>query len=68
MCSLKVGISDPCVIAVATGCVYGSDVGVWAALASTLKNLSGPDTIAIMAHGTGAAPGVHHLRGTRVPQ
>lgn len=50
-------------LVMATGCVYGRDAGVWAALAKTLAQLSGPNTIIILAHGTGAAPGVHQLRG-----
>jgi len=50
-------------IILATGCVYGRDSAVWQSLASTIRNLSGPRTVTILAHGTGAAPGVLHLRG-----
>ena len=56
--------SGPADLLVATGCVYGRDVGVWRALVETMVALSGPGTVVLMAHGPGAAPGIHQLRGT----
>ena len=50
-------------VVVATGCVYGREAGVWSDLVDTLVRLSGPHTLVILAHGNGAAPGVHQLRG-----
>ena len=47
----------------ATGCVYGADVGVFEALVQTMLDLSGPHTLILMCHGNGAAPGVHRLSG-----
>jgi hypothetical protein len=57
------GLDAPADVIVATGCVYGRDKGVWEALVGTLVALSGPGTLVVMAHGSGAAPGVHQLRG-----
>jgi hypothetical protein len=57
------GLDAPADVIVATGCVYGRDQGVWKALVETVAALSGPDTLVIMAHGTGAAPGTHQMRG-----
>jgi len=50
-------------LVVATGCVYGREASVWSDLVETLVHLSGPHTLVILAHGNGAAPGVHQLRG-----
>lgn len=57
------GLDAPADVILATGCVYGRDKGVWEALVGTLVALSGPGTLVVMAHGSGAAPGVHQLRG-----
>ena len=43
--------------------VYGREERVWAALVTTLLALSAPHTLILMAHGNGAAPGVHAMRG-----
>ena len=49
---------------IATGCVYGRESGVWQQLVDTLVALSTPNhTLVLLAHGTGAAPGTHALRG-----
>jgi len=49
---------------IATGCVYGREVRVWQQLVDTLVALSTPNhTLVLFAHGTGAAPGTHALRG-----
>ena len=39
------------------------DAGVWAALVDTLEQLTGPHTLVVLAHGSGAAPGVLQMRG-----
>eukprot|EP00614_Pseudopedinella_elastica_P012088 CAMPEP_0172610006 /NCGR_PEP_ID=MMETSP1068-20121228/29885_1 /TAXON_ID=35684 /ORGANISM="Pseudopedinella elastica, Strain CCMP716" /LENGTH=448 /DNA_ID=CAMNT_0013413631 /DNA_START=1 /DNA_END=1347 /DNA_ORIENTATION=- len=57
------GIEGAPDLVMATGCVYGRDSGVWSALARTLAELAGPNTLVVLVHGTGAAPGVHQLRG-----
>ena len=55
--------SKPDVI-LATGVVYGKDPTVWESLAQTIDDLSGKrPTLVVMAHGNGAAPGVHQMRG-----
>ena len=43
--------------------MYGVDEGVWAALVRTLVALSDRRTLVLMAHGNGAAPGVHRMKG-----
>lgn len=47
----------------ATGCVYGSCADVWEFLVRTLDELAGPDTLVLMVHGNGAAPGALEMRG-----
>lgn len=57
------GLARPPDLLVATGCVYGTSRDVWHALNTTLDKLAGPNTLVLLTHGIGAAPGVHHLRG-----
>mmetsp|Transcript_17127 Transcript_17127/g.31478 ORF Transcript_17127/g.31478 Transcript_17127/m.31478 type:complete len:827 (-) Transcript_17127:86-2566(-) len=47
----------------AAGVVYGKDKKVWESLAATITSLSNSKTVIVMAHGNGAAPGVHQLEG-----
>jgi hypothetical protein len=57
------GLTNPPHVVVCNGCVYGREPGVWQVLVDTLVELTGEHTVVVMAHGTGAAPGVHQLRG-----
>ena len=50
-------------VVLASGCVYGKDIGVWKLLAKSLRKLSGPNTLILMSHGNGAAPGVQEGTG-----
>lgn len=59
----SIGLDGAPDVLLATGCVYGSNSGIWNALAASMAALAGPHTLVLMAHGSGAAPGVHQLRG-----
>ena len=50
-------------VVLASGCVYGKDDAVFRLLVKSLRKLSGPDTLVIMSHGNGAAPGVQEGAG-----
>lgn len=57
------GLNHAPEILIATGCVYGSSAEVWDALIRTLDELSGPETLVLLVHGNGTAPGTLQLRG-----
>jgi hypothetical protein len=48
---------------IATGCVYGSCAEVWEALVRTMDAVAGPDTLVLLVHGNGTAPGALEMRG-----
>jgi len=50
-------------LVLATGCVYGSSAQVWDELVATLDELAGPDTLVLLVHGNGTAPGTLEMRG-----
>jgi hypothetical protein len=57
------GLSRSPELLIATGCVYGSCAEVWEALVRTLDDIAGPDTLVLLVHGNGAAPGAIKMRG-----
>jgi len=60
----RLGLENPPDLIMATGVVYGKDIAVWEALSKTILSLTGSKTLVLMAHGNGAAPGVHKLKGS----
>ena len=57
------GLASPPDLLLAVDVVYGKEERVWEALVQTLVALTDNRTLVIMAHGNGAAPGVHSMRG-----
>ena len=51
-------------VVLAVDVVYGKEAAVWAALVQTLVALTDEGTLVLMAHGNGAAPGVHQMTGS----
>ena len=59
----RLGLAAPPDVLLAVDVVYGGEPKVWAALVRTLALLCGDETLVLMAHGNGAAPGVHRMGG-----
>ncbi|EOD22665.1 hypothetical protein EMIHUDRAFT_240006 [Emiliania huxleyi CCMP1516] len=59
----KLGLGRPPDVLLAVDVVYGREERVWSALVETLVALSCEGTLVLMAHGNGAAPGVHSMGG-----
>ena len=57
------GLTYPPDVLLAVDVVYGKEEKVWQALVETLVGLSDERTLVLMAHGNGAAPGVHSMGG-----
>ncbi|GAB5370094.1 hypothetical protein AAMO2058_001462500 [Amorphochlora amoebiformis] len=57
------GLKTPPDVVMATGVVYGSDPSVFHLLVETIASLCDMHTIVLLAHGQGAAPGLHHSVG-----
>mmetsp|Transcript_20357 Transcript_20357/g.68870 ORF Transcript_20357/g.68870 Transcript_20357/m.68870 type:complete len:129 (-) Transcript_20357:95-481(-) len=57
------GLGRPPDVLLAVDVVYGREERVWSALVETLVALSCEETLVLMAHGNGAAPGVHSMGG-----
>lgn len=60
---VQLGLSAPPDVLLAVDVVYGKERRVWVALVETLVALSDERTLVLMAHGNGAAPGVHRMSG-----
>ena len=58
-----IGLPGPPDLLLAVDVVYGKEEKVWSALVQTLVALSDDRTLVLMAHGNGAAPGVHSMGG-----
>ena len=50
-------------LVLATGVVYGSDPEGWSGLVDSIIQLSDESTLVLLAHGQGAAPGLHRTEG-----
>lgn len=50
-------------VVIATGCVYGASGAIWDALVATLDELAGLDTLVLLVHGNGTAPGTLEMQG-----
>ena len=59
----SVGLDRVPDVVLASGCVYGKDNGVFRMLVKSLRKLSNQNTLIIMSHGNGAAPGVQEGSG-----
>lgn len=59
----RLGLHGAPDVLLAVDVVYGKEEKVWAALVDTLVKLSNEATLILMAHGNGAAPGVHRMSG-----
>ena len=57
------GLTRPAGLVLATGVVYGADPEGWAGLVDSLVQLSDEDSLVLLAHGQGAAPGLHRTEG-----
>ena len=57
------GLTAPAGLILATGVVYGGDPEGWAGLVDTMVQLSDRETLVLLAHGQGAAPGLHRTEG-----
>ena len=58
-----VGLTAPAGLILATGVVYGGDPEGWAGLVDSMVQLSDRETLVLLAHGQGAAPGLHRTEG-----
>lgn len=56
-------LAAPAGLILATGVVYGGDPDGWAGLVDSMVQLSDRDTLVLLAHGQGAAPGLHRTEG-----
>jgi predicted nicotinamide N-methyase len=59
----SLGLGEPPNVLLAVDVVYGKEEKVWKALVQTLVALAGEHTLVLMAHGNGAAPGIHNMGG-----
>jgi hypothetical protein len=59
----SLGLAAPAGLILATGVVYGGDPEGWAGLVDSMVQLSDRDTLVLLAHGQGAAPGLHRTEG-----
>ena len=59
----SLGLAAPVGLILATGVVYGGDPDGWAGLVDSMVQLSDGDTLVLLAHGQGAAPGLHRTEG-----
>jgi len=56
-------LDRPVDLVLASGVVYGADTRVFDALANTVSNICDDHTVVLLAHGQGAAPGLHRSTG-----
>ena len=59
----SLGLQAPAGLVLATGVVYGGDPEGWAGLVDSMIQLSDQSTLVLLAHGQGAAPGLHRTEG-----